>query len=147
MAMTKIKEVLETLSDLAPAMPLSEALRVAEKIEAIYTPLTPESWAKANVSKFYSEHKIQFIKDIRAAVPGTSLVDAKNAAEDAISDWSLARLREKLLSPHPVDDYNSATTAYLDEDGDMAFARDRERMAEQGTWFGAPGPLDEEPPF
>jgi hypothetical protein len=145
--MTKIHEVLTLLSIYFPTTPLADAMEIANKIEVVYTPLTPESWAAANVNDYRADHKIQFIKDIRGAVPGTSLVDSKNAAEAAITQYSLDKLRAKLLG-HPVDAYTSATDSYdLGENEDRAYAEYRERMSERGTWFGTPGPLDEEPSF
>ena len=99
--------------------------------------------------EYYRDRKINFIKDLRTkwtavTTEAMSLIDAKNTVEKVLADDTLTSLREKLIG-HPADDYNSATTAYLDEDGDMAFARHRENMAERGTWFGVPGPMDEEP--
>jgi ribosomal protein L7/L12 len=138
--MSKVLEVLELLASRGNVAYLADGLELAKAIDTIYTPpATPGEWAKANVNEFYSQRKIQFIKDIRAAIPGTSLVDSKKAAEDAISDYTLGLLREKLLNPITEPAWSIA------EDEDRAYAEHRERIAEQGTWFGAPGPLDEEP--
>jgi ribosomal protein L7/L12 len=137
--MSKVLEVLELLASRGNVAYLADGLELAKAIDALYTPpATPGEWAKANVNEFYSQRKIQFIKDIRAAIPGTSLVEAKGAAEDAISDYTLGLLREKLTTSPYGDEYS-------DPDEDRAYAEHRERIAEEGTWFGAPGPLDEEP--
>jgi hypothetical protein len=91
----------------------------------------------------YRDRKINFIKDLReqwnlATGMILSLVDSKNAVEKVLADDALDRLREKLTTSPYGDDYS-------DPDEDRAYAEHRERMAERGTWFGAPGPLDEEP--
>jgi len=99
--------------------------------------------------EYYRDRKINFIKDLReqwnlATGMTLSLVNSKNAVEKVLSDDALARLREKLTTtsfPDPSDNVSWA----LDQDENRAYAEHRERIAEQGTWFGAPGPLDEEP--
>jgi hypothetical protein len=88
----------------------------------------------------YRERKIGFIKDLRAkwnAVTNEnlSLVDSKNAVEKVLADVALADLRAKLLGSEPEWDQNE----------DRAYAEYREREEERGTWFGVPGPMDEEP--
>lgn len=108
-------------------------------------------WAKANLNQYRVDHKIQFIKDLRDAfrtdtyVPG--LKDCKDAVEWAIdvhwtppsaTEEALRRLREKLGQGPIFGDELSEEVAY---------ARSREAQAERGIWFGAPGPMDEEPPF
>jgi hypothetical protein len=143
--MSKVLEVLELLASRGNVAYLADGLELAKAIDTLYAPpATPGEWAKANVNEFYSQRKIQFIKDIRAAIPGTTLVDSKKAAEDAISDYSLRLLREKLTTPSFPDPSDNVSWA-LDQDEDRAYAEHRERIAERGTWFGAPGPLDEEP--
>lgn len=92
---------------------------------------------------FYDDRKIKFIKDTReewGKVTGaaSSLVDTKNACEEIFRERDIKALREKMLRG---DDYQYD----LGENEDRAYAEHRERMAEQGTWFGAPGPMDEEP--
>jgi hypothetical protein len=96
----------------------------------------------------YRDRKIGFIKELReqwnlATGMTLSLVDSKNAVEKVLSDDALARLREKLTTPSFPDP--SDNTWALDQAEDRAYAEHRERIAERGTWFGAPGPLDEEP--
>jgi hypothetical protein len=91
--------------------------------------------------EYYRDRKIGFIKDLRAKwneVTGgiLSLVDSKTTVEKILQDDSLARLRGKLTVP--------IEPAWWDDE-DRAYAQHRERIAEEGTWFGATGPLDEEP--
>lgn len=88
---------------------------------------------------YYRDHKIGFINGLRArwnevTAQTLSLVDAKNVVEQIAADEALQSLREKL---------GAEETSWGDED--RAYAEHRERLAEQGTWFGAPGPMDEEP--
>lgn len=90
----------------------------------------------------YRDRKINHIKDTRqkwADLTGTpsSLVDTKKAVENVIQDVALAELRAKLLGAHEAPSYSDYE--------DRAYAEHRERIAEQVTWFGAPGPMDEEP--
>jgi hypothetical protein len=96
---------------------------------------------------YYRDRKIAHIKDARqkwADLTGThsSLVDTKRAVENIIQDVALAELRARLTTPSFPD---PEEPLWNDEDEDRAHAEHRERLAEQGTWFGAPGPLDEEP--
>jgi hypothetical protein len=106
------------------------------------TPATVEEIAQVLFDSnpdHYRDRKIGFIKDLReqwnlASGMILSLVDSKNAVEKVLADDSLARLREKLMDEEPSWD-----------DEDRAYAEHRERIAERGTWFGVPGPLDEEP--
>lgn len=91
---------------------------------------------------YYTERKIAFIKDTReawalATGAPSSLVDTKRACENVLSDMALKALRDKLIGDPEAPSY----TDYEDR----AYAEHRERIAERGTWFGAPGPLDEEP--
>jgi hypothetical protein len=91
---------------------------------------------------YYRDRKINHIKETRgrwADLTGTpsSLVDTKRAVENVIQDVALAELRAKLIG-------DPDAPCYTDYE-DRAYAEHRERIAEQGTWFGAPGPLDEEP--
>ena len=91
----------------------------------------------ASNPEYYRDRKIALIKETRArwdALTGTPsmLKETKDAAEDAINALALKNLREKLIGESWDDE-------------DRAYAEHRERLAEQGTWFGAPGPLDEEP--
>jgi ribosomal protein L7/L12 len=124
---------------------VDDLIRVSDALVlATGTPSTPEEWAR-NVftPSVHRDRKILFIKDVRAAA-NCGLVDAKNAVETVLSEDALAQLREKLTTPSFPDPSDNVSWA-LDQDEDRAYAEHRERIAEQGTWFGAPGPLDEEP--
>lgn len=91
----------------------------------------------------YKERKIHFIRDTRTAWNAQTgqilgLLEAKNACEKILSDVALADLRAKLIGDPDAPAY--------DEDAEWrAQARAREAQAESGTWFGVPGPMDEEP--
>jgi ribosomal protein L7/L12 len=127
------------------AVPTSDLIEAADAIVAAFaTPATPEEWAKKLFDpSVHRDRKILFIKDVRAA-SNCGLVDAKNAVEAVLSDDALAQLREKLTTPSFPDPSDNVSWS-LSENEDRAYAEHRERIAEQGTWFGAPGPLDEEP--
>jgi hypothetical protein len=134
--MSKILEVIRLLPD---NMLLADVLDLAEKIDSIYAtsddPLDEvRVWASNRVSDYYVDHKIAFIKEIKS-VFDLSLKDAKDIAEQAISEHTLNALRDRL----------NASAFDSGDLEDRAFAESRERMSEQGTWFGAPGPMDEEP--
>jgi hypothetical protein len=122
------------------AVPTSDLIEAADAMVAAFaTPATPEEWAKKLFDpSVHRDRKILFIKDVRAAA-NCGLVDAKNAVEAVLQEDSLDRLRDSLLNPITEPAWS------LGEDEDRAYAEHRERIAEQGTWFGAPGPLDEEP--
>lgn len=90
----------------------------------------------------YRDRKIGWIKDTRDAWEAffgykAGIKETKDAVESVQREMDLAALRDKLIAG---DDYQ-----YDSEE--RAYAEHRERMAERGTWFGVPGPLDEEPPF
>lgn len=91
----------------------------------------------------YRDRKINHIKDTRSAwatITGRpcGLLEAKNAVEEIQQEQALWDLRAKLIG--------DPEAPYYDEDAEWrAQARAREQQAEQGTWFGAPGPMDEEP--
>jgi hypothetical protein len=124
------REAFVFLSDrFSIAVPTSDLIEAADAMVAKFsTPETPEEWARKLFDpEVHRDRKILFIKDVRAAA-NCGLVDAKNAVEDVLQDDALVRLRFKLT-----------------DDEDRAYAEHRERIAERGTWFGAPGPLDEEP--
>jgi hypothetical protein len=116
-----------------PVAPLPEPATLDEVALVVYR-TNPE---------YYRDRKIAFIKDTRGAWSDatgspSSLVDTKNACEKVISDLALAELRAKLIG--------GPDAPYYDEDAEWrAQARAREAQSERGTWFGAPGPLDEEP--
>lgn len=94
----------------------------------------------ASNPEYYRDRKIALIKETRMrwdALTGTPsmLKETKDAAEGAIQELALKDLRAKLVGDGMT----------YEPDEDRAYAEHRERIAEQGTWFGAPGPLDEEP--
>lgn len=97
--MSKTLEILELIKNRGDLDFLEDALRFTAAIEALYHVETPESWALANVDQYRADRKITFIKDIRAAVPNTGLLEAKMAAEAAIQEFSLQALKDKLSNP------------------------------------------------
>jgi ribosomal protein L7/L12 len=128
------REALVFLSDrFSLAVPTSDLIEAADAMVAKFsTPGDPEAWARKLFDpEVHRDRKILFIEDVRAAAE-CGLVDAKEAVEAVLHEDALDQLREKL-------------TISISEDEDRAFAEHRERIAERGTWFGAPGPLDEEP--
>lgn len=108
--MSKVLELVQLLDReglLPHGISVTEAIKVAERIEGLYVGVTPESWANAHMDGDRVERKIHFIKDIRLAT-GCGLLEAKNAAEAAIQDFNLKALKAKLESPDPW----AGTTSY-----------------------------------
>jgi ribosomal protein L7/L12 len=155
--MAKIVEVLKIIAPyLGEYVSTATAIEVAEKIEAIYV-FDPEAWVESHKDE-YEGRKIQCIKDLRQAALDHGMVLGLKEAKDVVvaaMPWkdtrtqpALDALREKLNAPSPLDNYCSdpdCCDPRHGEDEDRAYAEYRERMAENGTWFGVPGPLDEEP--
>lgn len=85
----------------------------------------------------HTDKKIAFIRDVRVysrdhGLVGLGLKECKEAVERFNAE----------LSAHEDWTWNDEDT---DANNWRAEADWRERTSEQGSWFGAPGPMDEEP--
>lgn len=127
--MTKITEVLKIIAPhLGEYVSVTSAIAIAEAIEDVYV-FDAEAWVTARKDE-YQDRRINAIKDLRDAAKEFGVVMGLKEAKDVV-DKVFPPRRPSVLSPHPVDNYE---TPVEDEDGSLAYARMLERRAEEGTY-------------